>query len=75
MLGMSEERQKWMASNPLRDVFVCAFIGAAPNGFIAGTADDPRFVVGGIIGAVIGLAMWMTTALKRKQAQASRPSE
>jgi len=62
-----------MVSNPLRDVLLCAFIGAIPGGFIAGTYDDPRFVVGGIIGIAIGLGMWLVTALK--QTQATRPPE
>jgi hypothetical protein len=72
---MSEPQQKWMVLNPLRDVLVCAFTGATPGGFIAGTFDDPRFVVGGIVGTAIGLGMWLVTALKRKHTQASRPSE
>jgi hypothetical protein len=72
---MSEPQQKWMVSNPLRDVLVCAFIGATPGGFISATYDDPRFVVGGIVGTAIGLGMWLVTALKQKQAQENRSPE
>jgi hypothetical protein len=64
-----------MLSHPLRDVVVCAFIGTTPGAFAAGTYDDPRFVVGGIVGTVVGLIMWLTTALKRKHTQPSSPSE
>jgi hypothetical protein len=72
---MNEERQKWMVSNPLRDVLLCAFIGSTPGGIAAGTYNDPRFVVGGVVGTVVGLTMWLMAVLKRKHAQASRSSE
>jgi hypothetical protein len=72
---MSEVRQKWIVANPLRDVLLCAFIGSTPGGMAAGTYDDPRYVVGGIVGTVVGLTMWLMTALKRKHDQATRTSE
>jgi hypothetical protein len=55
-----------MRSNPIRDVALCIFAGAAICGLLAKSPDDGGVLIGGIFGGVVGLALWMTSAFKRK---------
>jgi hypothetical protein len=45
---------------------LCIFAGSAICGLLGRSPDDGGVLIGGIFGGVVGLALWMTSAFKRK---------